>query len=85
MSSSPLKALAEMILSNVNALEKNCEERGVAVPSLDGPFIPGTDIMNTAPLVVKRINDINSAASQLMNMIRPAPVRVLAAVSGVGA
>ncbi|KLO10090.1 S-adenosyl-L-methionine-dependent methyltransferase [Schizopora paradoxa] len=82
MSSSPLKALAELILSNVNALEKSCEERGVAVPSLDGPFIPGTDIMNADPMVVKKINDINSAASQLMNMIRPAPANVLAAVSG---
>ncbi len=53
------------------------------MPSLDDPFVPGPDALNSDPNVVKRINDINSAASQLMNTIRPAPMSVLSAVSGV--
>ena len=69
-SKSTIRALAELILQNVDALEEALEKRGASVPSLDDPFTPGSDIANGQPELMATTELTVRAASQLIQTIR---------------
>ncbi len=63
---SSIRALAEFILQNVDTIEEALEKRGAAVPSLDDPFTPGSDIANGQPELMATTELTVRAASQLI-------------------
>lgn len=69
---STLKALAQLILQNVEVLEADCEKRGIDVPSLEDVYSFGSDISSEDPAVNKAAHEITSAAFELANIVRPA-------------
>ena len=83
---SNLKALALLILENVEKLEADCEQRGIEVPSLDEPFVPGSDITSKGsdPVIVDAIATVTNAALQLVHTIRPAMLNLMEPLGGVG-
>ncbi|KAI0063775.1 S-adenosyl-L-methionine-dependent methyltransferase [Artomyces pyxidatus] len=64
----PLKALANLISSSVQTLESAYSKKGVAFPSLDDPFQPGS--LNNEPDVETATNLIIAAAHQIIATVR---------------
>ncbi|KLO09946.1 S-adenosyl-L-methionine-dependent methyltransferase [Schizopora paradoxa] len=79
---SSLKALAQLILHNVEILEADCEKRGIDVPSLEDVFTPGSDIINEDPAVLKASHELTSAAYELANIVRPTHHSLFLVASG---
>ncbi|KAL0952687.1 hypothetical protein HGRIS_006926 [Hohenbuehelia grisea] len=71
---SALKALAQLILSNVERLESVCEKHGTDHPSLDTPFVPSA--LDADPVALEASRQIVGAAAQLLATVRQ-PMEVL--------
>lgn len=67
---STLKALVEIISQNIDVLDDALEKRGAAVPSLDEPFTPGSDVANGQPELMVTADLACRAALQLVQIIR---------------
>ncbi|KLO13906.1 O-methyltransferase [Schizopora paradoxa] len=80
-----LTTLAELILAQCKVLDASCAQRGIAIPSLDAPYKPGSDVANDKdPQVVDALAIIASTTHQLLNTIQPAPMGLFSLVtSGV--
>ncbi len=81
---STLKALAQLILRNVEVLEADCEKRGLDIPNLEDVYTFGSDILNAGdPEVIKASHEISSAALELANIVRPAHHSLFLLATGV--
>lgn len=69
-SAGSLRSLAQLILANVDILEADSANDGFSIPSLDEPYIPGSDFSNANPEVAKAKTIIDAAAQQLLHTIR---------------
>lgn len=85
-STSSLRALAELILKNVNIVEADNAKRGVSSPSLDEPYVIGSeDFLNDATNVeVQRAKTvIDVAAQQLIQTVRNPHTNMIMMAYGV--
>lgn len=78
-----LTSLAKLILKNCETLDASCAERGIDVPSLDCPYVPGSDVANQDPAVVDAMLTITSATLQLLTTVRPAPFALYSLITAV--
>ncbi|KAL0952694.1 hypothetical protein HGRIS_006932 [Hohenbuehelia grisea] len=69
-----LKALAQLILANVETLESACAKHGTDYPSLDDPFAPSA--LNADPVAANASRVIVGAAAQLIATVRD-PIEML--------
>ncbi|KLO13187.1 O-methyltransferase [Schizopora paradoxa] len=67
---SSIRALAELILKNVDTIEEALNKRQATVPSLDDPFTPESDITYGDPDLMATTELTVRAASQLIQTIR---------------
>ncbi len=74
---SSIRALAELILENIDVLEADCAGRDVEVPSLQEPFKPGTGFAMDKPEVRRATFVVVAAAQQLVQTVRPPQVNLL--------
>lgn len=80
---SSIRALAELIIENVDVLEADCAGRGVEVPSLLEPFTPGSGFAMDKPEVRKATSVIAAAAQQLVQTVRPPQMNLITTSYGV--
>lgn len=78
-----IRALAELILENIDVLEADCAGRDIEVPSLQEPFKPGTGFALDKPDVRKASSVVVAAAQQLIHTVRPPQVNLLTTAYGV--
>jgi len=83
MTTSSLKALAELILKNVDVLESDLAKRGVTAPSLDEVFTPGSDFTTSSQEVLQAADTACHAALQLVQTIRTPALSLLQTSFGV--
>lgn len=69
-----LKALAKLVNDSVAEIEKSCTARNVVFPSLSEPFTPESEAARADLAVVEAAGVITAAASQLIALVRPAPL-----------
>ncbi|KLO06095.1 S-adenosyl-L-methionine-dependent methyltransferase [Schizopora paradoxa] len=74
---STIRALAEVILQNIDALEADCARRGVEAPSMKEPFKPGSEFSLNDADVQKASTVIVAAAQQLINTVQPPQVNLV--------
>jgi len=74
---SSIRALAELVLQNIDALEADCARRGADVPSLQDPYIVGTEFTLGDTHVQKASTIIVAAAQQLIQTIQTPQVNLL--------
>ena len=70
MAKSSIRALAELILQNIDTIEDALDKRQASVPSLDDPFTPVSDIANWEPELMATTELTVRAASQLIQTLR---------------
>ncbi len=68
---STIKALAELILQNVDVLDASINASGGKEPTLDEPYNPETGYPFHDPEVIKASDVIGAAAMQLLQTVRP--------------
>ena len=69
-----LKALANIIQSSVEQIEATVTANSFTFPSPDSTFGPETEAPRMHPAILSAGSLITSAASQLMTLVRPAPL-----------
>ena len=69
-----LKALAKLVNDSVAEIEKSCIARNVIFPSLSEPFTPESEAARADHAVIEAAGIITAAASQLIALVRPAPL-----------
>lgn len=74
---STIRALAELVLQNIDALEADCSRRGVEAPSLRDPYKPGSEFSLNDIDVQKASTVIVAAAQQLINTVQPPQVNLV--------
>lgn len=74
---SELRALADVLKSNIDQLLETIESRGQVYPSLNEPWTPESEAPRTAPDVLALGDIIVSAAAQLIATVRPTPTTPL--------
>jgi len=74
---SSIRALAELVLQNIDALEADCARRGAEVPSLQDPYQLGTDFTLEDAGVQKASTIIVAAAQQLIQTVQTPQVNLL--------
>lgn len=74
---SSIRALAELVLQNIDTLEADCARRGADIPSLQDPYKAGTeftledaDVQNASTIII-------AAAQQLIQTIQSPQVNLL--------
>ncbi len=67
---STLKALAQLILQNVDVLDASIQTSGGKEPSLNDPYNPKTDYPYHDPAVLRASDVISAAAVQLLQTVR---------------
>ena len=67
---STIKALAELILQNVDVFDASIEASGGREPSLDNPYNPEADYPFHNPDVARASDVISAAAMQLIQTVR---------------
>ena len=80
---SKLRALADLIVQQVDIIEATCAEQNVDLPSLDQPFSPESEVARNDVRISKAITLLNSAANQIGLETRPAGESVLMRALGV--
>ncbi|KAL0952686.1 hypothetical protein HGRIS_006925 [Hohenbuehelia grisea] len=74
MSITALKALAQLIISNVETIESTCQSKGTEFPSLDDLFEPS--VLDAHPAILGASRQIVAAAAQIIATVRP-PMELL--------
>lgn len=69
-----LKALAKLVYDSVEEIEKSCKARDVSFPPLSEPFTPESEAARADVAVIQAAGNITAAASQLISLVRPAPL-----------
>lgn len=72
--SSPLSALSIILSSGISTIESTYAKHGISVPSMDEPFQPGP--LDNDEALSKTISHVIAAASQLIALVKPAPLIV---------
>lgn len=80
---SSIRALAELILENIDVLEADCAQRNAEVPSLQEPFESGSSFATDKPEVRKASSVIAAAAQQLVQTVRAPEVNLITTAYGV--
>lgn len=80
---SSIRALAELILANIDVLEADCAERHADVPSLQEPFETGTGFTTDKPEVRRASSVIAAAAQQLVQAVRAPEVNLMSTAYAV--
>ncbi len=80
---SSIRALAELVLQNIDALEADCARRGAEVPSLQDPYQVGSDFTLEDAGVQKASAIIVAAAQQLIQTIQTPQVNLLTSAYAV--
>ena len=69
-----LKALANIILSSVEQIEATVTANSFTFPSPDSTFSAETEAPRMHPAILSAGSLITSAATQLITLVRPAPL-----------
>ncbi|KAF8181637.1 S-adenosyl-L-methionine-dependent methyltransferase [Pholiota molesta] len=77
MANPTLRSLAALISDSISAIEQTCTAKNVEIPSLNDPFSPQTEAPLMDPAIAEAASIIIAAASQLIAMVRPAPMSLL--------
>jgi hypothetical protein len=72
-----LKALANIIQSSIEQIEEVVTANSFAFPSPDSTFSPESEVPRMHPAIQSAGSLIESAAAQLITLVRPAPTTVL--------
>ena len=80
---SKLRALADLIVQQVDIIEATCAEQNFDLPSLDQPFTPESEVARNDVRISKATTLLNSAANQIGLETRPAGESVLMRALGV--
>ena len=81
---SSIRALAELVLDNIDVLEADCARRGADIPSLQDPYKAGTEFTLDDPDVQNASTIIIAAAQQLIQTIQNPQVNLLMTAYSVG-
>ena len=81
--SSKLRALADLIVRQVDDIEAACAERNLELPSLEQLFSPESEAARRDAGISKAITLLNSAANEIGLVTRPAGESVLMRALGV--
>ena len=74
---SSIRALAELVLEYIDALEADCARRGAEVPSLLDPYTPGSEFTLEDANVQRASTVIVAAAQQLIQTVQNPQVNLL--------
>lgn len=80
---SELRALADLIVQQVDIIEATCAEQQFELPSLDQAYSPESEVARQDPRVAKAITLLNSATNQMGLLTRSAGESVLMKALGV--
>ena len=80
---SQLRALADLIVKSVDAIEASCSARDVSFPSLDESFSPESEAVRMHPDVLPNIAVAAAAAYQLYCTIRAPATNLLGTATQV--
>ncbi|KAF7347117.1 S-adenosyl-L-methionine-dependent methyltransferase [Mycena venus] len=73
-----LKALAAIINDSISTIEKSLKDSSLIYPSLRAPFTPDSEAARSIPEVQTAGGHIISAAAQMIAIVRPPPLTMIA-------
>ena len=74
---SSIRALAELVLKNIDVLEDDCARRGAEIPSLQEPYKAGMEFSFEDADVQRASTVIVAAAQQLIQTVQSPQVNLL--------
>lgn len=80
---SELRALADLIVQQVDIIEATCAEQKFELPCLDQAFSPESEVARHDPRVAKAVTLLNAATNQIGLLTRSAGESVLMKALGV--
>lgn len=80
---STLRALANLIVQQVDLIESTCEEKGLSLPSVDEPFSPQAETARNDPQISRAVTLLSAAANEIALVARPPQATVLMKALGV--
>jgi hypothetical protein len=73
-----LKTLAAIITDSISTIERSLKDSSLTYPSLHAPFTPESEAARSIPEVQTAGGNIISAAAQLIAIVRPPPLTMIA-------
>lgn len=80
---STLRALANLIVQQVDLIESTCVEKGLSLPSVDERFSPQAETARNDPRILRAVTLLSAAANEIALVARPPQATVLMKALGV--